>query len=515
MKKLTNPTTVNLETYPICLYSNSKATFFPTFYDLLEWYKKNNDTHDSVIESANLNGSDYLFLGDCTLDFDLELKGFTVALEYKHSNNTLSVSEMSNFIGYNYHNNVNTINIKSGLFGDSSDRMTGSAYTHFQNIIDPEKISYTFTLEEGATLKLNNSTFLNEGYLHVPMGDGTKSGYYIGEHCEVINNGTIELNQNSSYRSLGLTKGKGRILTNSGCNVYELFKHTSELGAGEGFINEYKDNYFPFPVYELDNIRCYVDIKSGSSYNVIAAGMLTPLSVTKYVCSNIKLVSNEGNSLFVLESGSIIKGFNSETRKSTFELTENTKLNDNNFNATIEVSGYKLIFSNTSFNFPLSNMEFILRKGSSITLSFKDGSGNAGKYLLMPDSSITIDEDASVNLNNGTSIGICNFTDEQLIAISNEITMAGSKILYEHYKNMESRSALVVNGSLNVDANSKLAFANVDSINTSNINSFSLDENGIDFTFIKKGTTSSSWFITSYEIEFGYFNLKSYKNTNL
>lgn len=466
--------------YPVCfafpLYSTtggrttSKYVFeyFKTFEDYFE-YKGINQNVEGFY---NVNP-----LEDTTVDFGTAKK----VVPFIFLGNTY-ISKNINFINCkiiaDYSSNIDGFKdyIKDIYYGNESyfetiyrkntkvKRMFASTVDSLENTRAFNEVSKV-VINAGTTVNLISSQLSIEAELGVPLGEGSvKPGFETVNSSQLINHGTIHLDGTSKFRSLGLTSGEGKIMTSSGSNIYEVFKLLSEQGTGEGNLNTNIENkYFVFPVYQMDAIRCEVEIVSGAKHNLISPIVATISrfeNETFFISSCTTFIGNDAdNPLFSIERGSISKKFNEEKNRSVIIINENSNVHDSVFSVSIDPpAGYESLMpsismSNDLFNFSISNLEVIISNNSSLSLQ------SNGIYELNPFSKFEIKEGGILNINSG-ELGVLNFTEAQYnemltASVSNRV----QQTIFNKYKSVDTSSMFINNGTINIGNGAILCFA--------------------------------------------------------
>ena len=122
---------------------------------------------------------------------------------------------------------------------------------------DSSKIKYKLILNESTVLEVYGNILI-QGLLGV-NGPGL-SGHTSGNHSQIINNGTINLNSGANLDLRGYIKGAGTIEARSGAIVYSPFVVYDYRGGTNTATVYRKGNIAPFRIYEMPNIQCNYSI---------------------------------------------------------------------------------------------------------------------------------------------------------------------------------------------------------------------------------------------------------------
>lgn len=122
---------------------------------------------------------------------------------------------------------------------------------------DSSKIKQKLILNESTVLEVYGNILI-QGLLGV-NGSGL-SGHTSGNHSQIINNGTINLNSGANLDLRGYIKGAGTIEARSGAIVYSPFVVYDYRGGTNTATVYRKGNIAPFRIYEMPNIQCNYSI---------------------------------------------------------------------------------------------------------------------------------------------------------------------------------------------------------------------------------------------------------------
>lgn len=128
---------------------------------------------------------------------------------------------------------------------------------------DSSKIKYKLILNESTVLEVYGNILI-QGLLGV-NGPGL-SGHTSGNHSQIINNGTINLNSGANLDLRGYIKGAGTIEARSGAIVYSPFVVYDYRGGTNTKTVYEKAKIAPFRIYEMPNIQCNYSILYGAEH---------------------------------------------------------------------------------------------------------------------------------------------------------------------------------------------------------------------------------------------------------
>lgn len=128
---------------------------------------------------------------------------------------------------------------------------------------DSSKIKQKLILNESTVLEVYGNILI-QGLLGV-NGPGL-SGHTSGNHSQIINNGTINLNSGAKLDLRGYIKGTGTIEARSGAIVYSPFVVYDYRGGTNTKTVYEKAKIAPFRIYEMPNIQCNYSILYGAEH---------------------------------------------------------------------------------------------------------------------------------------------------------------------------------------------------------------------------------------------------------
>lgn len=448
---------IKFNDYPIIVKENNTSLSFYSNFNLIDDLKENN--------SDALN---YIFLGNTTLSSDLTIpKGYALIIDFiDFDSNDSILDNINNYI--NYYNSIDdfsTIKYDETVYTKVRDRISTSGVKFNNNVLGDLK--FTLTIDKGVTLTLNESIISIEAMFCAPSGS---EGYKLREYSKVINNGVINLND-STLRSIGLIEGDGVINSNNNSYIYEIFKPTNFLG-GTLSLGFYIEKIFPLDYYYIDNIRCKLILNYGTTYNLISGVYATS-------CFNIMtmtFMSSNNSGLFNLngKDSSIIKYIDSDTNKLTIIINSGL-VNDNFVNFSIVGSN----ISSIDFAFPLNNTNLIINNNAILNLSASKDD-KSPSYIIMPNSTLNINQGGTLNISNGVKLIDFSLEDEiynEIISNLDTYNNGSSSYQYAYYSNYKDEFNKLYDEYLANKNNKIKIYGN---LNIDNISNFYLDSYNID-----------------------------------
>lgn len=282
-----------------------------------------------------------------------------------------------------------------GVYTDSSYYTLSSG----ENLLVPYSEAYSTDASDYATGEVikNNAyatlyipsgiTYESYGYTYVAAArnvgsakpTGNTSGKYgvlnIAEGAKLVSYGTFEC--------LGFTEGDGLVEIKSG----KLYEPMIAIGYKGGRITSaIYNNVFPINQYTVNNIIAELKVYSGAEYYAKAVVGASDSDVP----SNVNFLGNTNSVFMNLQSGYLVKSYDSTTGVVKFDVYGNIQFNDMQLklesilgNITVSTSGKQV---------PLPGyFDFEIKSGFTATV-------NAGVKLL-PGASFTVDEGATLNVN--------------------------------------------------------------------------------------------------------------------
>lgn len=262
---------------------------------------------------------------------------------------------------------------------------------------DSSKIKHKLILNESTELEVYGNILI-QGLLGV-NGQGL-SGHTSGNHSQIINNGTINLNSGTNLDLRGYIKGAGTIEARSGAIVYSPFVIYDYRGGTNTVTVYRKGNIAPFRIYEMPNIQCNYSILYGAEHK----GYLD-LYASNQHRTDIATIIGNSNAMLIMEDSSshIIKTYtkiDNGIGMTNLTITGKAKM------GTLEITVSGVTVSMTDVRFPMPwNYSINVGDGlnpTTFTLPYD--------YKMMTGATVNVKKSATVNLT-GTLLIYKSFTD--------------------------------------------------------------------------------------------------------
>ena len=262
---------------------------------------------------------------------------------------------------------------------------------------DSSKIKHKLILNESTVLEVYGNILI-QGLLGV-NGPGL-SGHTSGNHSQIINNGTINLNSGVNLDLRGYIKGTGTIEARSGAIVYSPFVVYDYRGGTNTKTVYEKAKIAPFRIYEMPNIQCNYSILYGAEHK----GYLD-LYASNQHRTDITTIIGNSNAMLIMEdsSSNIIKTYtkiDNGIGMTNLTITGKAKMGT----LEITVSGVTVSMTDVRFAMPW-NYSINVGDGlnpTTFTLPYD--------YKMMTGATVNVKKSATVNLT-GTLLIYKSFTD--------------------------------------------------------------------------------------------------------
>lgn len=259
---------------------------------------------------------------------------------------------------------------------------------------DSSKIKYKLILNESTVLEVYGNILI-QGLLGF-SGQAGYQGHTSGNHSQIINNGTINLNSGAILDLRGYIKGTGTVEARNGAKVYSPFV-VRDFRGGTSSSGTYFSGVSPFNVYEMPNIQCLYHVKYGATHTAYMDlfGNGKHNSVTNNAIAS-------SSAIFILkESAGLIKTYDSESEKTTITIYGNVEWGD----LSMELSGATIKMSNVRFPIPWN---YNINIGDGIAATSFDAKND---YKIMTGATVNVKKNATVNLT-GTVVIYKEFIDQ-------------------------------------------------------------------------------------------------------
>lgn len=259
---------------------------------------------------------------------------------------------------------------------------------------DLSKIKQKLILNESTVLEVYGNILI-QGLLGFSGQQGYQ-GHTSGNHSQIINNGTINLNNGAKLDLRGYIKGTGKIEARSGATVYSPFV-VRDFRGGTNTLRTYLKGISPFNVFEMPNIQCLYGVNYGATHiaymDLFGDGKHNSVTNNAIASSSAIIILKEGSGL--------IKTYDRDSEKSTLTIYGNAELGD----LSMEAGGMTISMSNVRFPIPWN---YTINIGDGIsTTSF----AVKYDYKIMTGATVNVKKNAMVNLT-GTVVIYKEFTDQ-------------------------------------------------------------------------------------------------------
>lgn len=259
---------------------------------------------------------------------------------------------------------------------------------------DSSKIKFKLILNEWTVLEVYGNILI-QGLLGF-SGQAGYQGHTSGNHSQIINNGTINLNSGAILDLRGYIKGTGTVEARSGAKVYSPFV-IRDFRGGTSSLGTYVKDVSPFNVYEMPNIQCLYGVNYGATHiaymDLFGDGKHNSVTNNAIASSSAIIILKEGSRL--------IKTYDRDSEKSTLTIYGNAELGD----LSMETGIIPIKMSKVRFPIPWN---YTINIGDGIATTRFDVKND---YKIMTGATVNVKKNATVNLT-GTVIIYKEFTDQ-------------------------------------------------------------------------------------------------------
>lgn len=301
------------------------------------------------------------------------------------------------------------------------------------------KLYKTLVIPEGIEVIVNGKLIVGAQTGTTTSG-GVQNGVR-GNYCEISLGGTITLN-NATLEVYGYIKGNGEITANN-TTVIENLCITGWLGGsesagryigdGESLItstNVKNPVQFPFSHYELRSVQLSITLHKGSKHQGYAKIATSAISVLPAQINEawLTFVSSDNN-----ESAGLVRMKSSDAKVvKTFKggrvgIETYGSVEDGYTSITLKVATMTISMASEKVFFPICGKTDIVIKSGTFTQKYK--------YKLMPGSSLTIENGATLNQNGSIVVYTGDFKD----------------VTDTHYPSGLGDAKFTVDGTLNIN----------------------------------------------------------------
>lgn len=406
-------------------------------------------------------------------------------------------------------------------------KMFGDSFTNINHLIDEEKYNYVtdenqvvnpnarvkfladetyikskLTIERNGKLKLMpNSYLIVDGIMHLPAASAVLQ---ISNRGEIVNNGEIVLgdenitDKGAYLRTISKISGNGTIKAYGTSELLDIIRFDDFFG-GTHATNSTTNKLFAYNNYVFDNITCYLELNYGVKYsvisgmymksrnfvtgiiNIIASGNEESLFNLQENSQLIKKTNDNGISDFIISKGLLDDNF----IEVSFEITEEDGLDDTIIGALSEIT-----LNSKESNFPISNINFIVKNGTKLIL---DTDRSKGAYELLPSSSVSIENGGELTITNKAKLAV--ISPKDYVEIMGKVTTDADDVYSDEFKkeiaefisSVDTITPRIVNeGTININNGS--IYINKDGLETledgtvKNIYNLFVDANDIDMS---------------------------------
>lgn len=306
------------------------------------------------------------------------------------------------------------------------------------------KLYRTLVIPEGVEVIVNGKLVVGAQTGTTTAG-GVQNGVR-GNYCEISLGGTITLNNATTLEVYGYIKGNGEITANNTTVIENLYL-TGWLGGSESAgryigdgkrITDYATSpinnpvQFPFSYYELRSVQLSITLHKGSKHQGYAKiatgdslGGLIAAQINEAWLTFVSSDSNESSGLVRMKSSDakVVKTFKGDrVGIETYGLVE-----DGYTAVSIKVATVTLSMASEKVFFPICGKTDIVIKSGTFTQKHK--------YKLMPGSTLTIENGATLNQNGSIVVYTGDFKD----------------VTDTHYPSGLGDARFTVDGTLNIN----------------------------------------------------------------
>ena len=301
------------------------------------------------------------------------------------------------------------------------------------------KLYKTLVIPEGIEVIVNGKLIVG-AQMGTTVAGGVQNAV-SGNYCEISLGGTITLN-NATLEVYGYIKGNGEITANN-TTVIENLCITGWLGGresagryigdGKSLITSTNVNnpvQFPFSHYELRSVQLSITLHKGSKhqgYVKIATSAIAGISaqINEAWLTFVSSDSNESSGLVRMKSSDakVVKTF----KGGRIGIETHGSVEDGYTSITLKVATMTISMTSEKVFFPICGKTDIVIKSGTFTQKYK--------YKLMPGSSLTIENGATLNQNGSIVVYTGDFKD----------------VTDTHYPSGLGAARFTVDGTLNIN----------------------------------------------------------------
>lgn len=259
------------------------------------------------------------------------------------------------------------------------------------------------------------------------------SGHTSGAHGQLINNGTIQLNNGSNLDVRGYVKGNGTLYANSGAKVYSPFV-VRDFRGGTNTVTVFchaDAKISPFNQYEMPNIQCNQVFNVGSSHN----GYVDLYANSTHNNDITAIIANSGAIINLGSNGKVLKSYNPNLQKTTLTLVGDISLGSLELKVTFKKSIIEIeqVVKMSDVQFPLSWL-YDINIGDGTTATNVNAPYH---YKVLTGCNVTVAQNATL-------------TTSKSVIVYNTFTDSDGPAAGTAYPNKPAAS-FVVNGTYNIN----------------------------------------------------------------
>lgn len=302
------------------------------------------------------------------------------------------------------------------------------------------KLYRTLVIPEGIEVIVNGKLVVGAQTGTTTSG-GVQNGVR-GNYCEISLGGTITLN-NAKLEVYGYIKGNGEITAINNTTVIENLCITGWLGGSESagrYIGNGESLYsstnvknpvqFPFSHYELRSVQLSITLHKGSTHQGYAkiatsAKLILKAQINEAWLPFVSSDSNESSGLVRMKSSDakVVKTF----KGGRVGIETYGSVEDGYTSISLKVATTTISMTSEKVFFPICGKTDIVIKSGTFTQKYK--------YKLMPGSSLTIENGATLNQNGSIVVYTGDFKD----------------VTNTHYPSGLGDARFTVDGTLNIN----------------------------------------------------------------
>ena len=258
---------------------------------------------------------------------------------------------------------------------------------YYNEIKNTKSLFRTLTIDTGVTITVNGTLLVNGKSACYANNWG--HGALAGDYGKMVLNGSMTVNGSGSLIARGLITGTGAITTESGANIWQSLEITDWRG-GSHVSAQYR-NVFTFNVFYFQRIQVDTTYVYGSKLNAYVYIYVPSFSSAAELPAE-GVIGYDANAFIQLTEGSsVTMKYQPSDAKTIVDVSGTVSFND----FTVNYSSYTL--STSVGQVPLSGaFDINVRNNAVVNLT--------KSFKILPGSTLTIDEGATVNVTDSGSL---------------------------------------------------------------------------------------------------------------